>query len=189
MTRVAVALLAGAVAVGHLGTTPVALPGPRVSLSEHRARATSPFSLPIPDGAVTERELGAPHHDYPASDLMVPSGTPVFAAHPGRVTTHAGSRCGLGVTVRSVDGYRSVSCHLAVVTVESGVEVGAGDVVGLSGDTGNAAGVPHLHFHLRDPAGRYLCPQPLLEAWSQGIARAPLDDPVHDGCSFPREGR
>lgn len=191
MTRVPLVVLLGVATLGDLGpAASVALPGPRVSLSERApGGAPSRFSLPVPDGAVTARELVAPHHDYPASDLMVPAGTPVFAAHSGRVVTHAGDRCGLGVTVRSGEGYRSVSCHLAVVSVGSATEVRAGDVLGLSGETGNAAGAPHLHFHLRDPAGRYLCPQPLFVAWARGIERSPLDEPVYDGCSFPRDGR
>lgn len=187
MTRFSLVLLAGAVGITSVEVTPPpSLPGPRVRLSADAGAAPAEYALPVPDGAVTDRELAAPHHDYPASDLMVPEGTPVFAAHAGVVVTHDGRRCGLGVTVTSADGYRSVSCHLSVVSVEAGTRARAGDVLGLSGDTGNAAGVPHLHFHLRDRRGRYVCPQPLFRAWSRGIDRAPTHAPVYSGCSFAR---
>lgn len=187
MTRFPLVLLAGAVGIASVDVAP-SLPGPRVRLSAEVSGAPAEYSLPVPDGAVTDRELAAPHHDYPASDLMVPRGTPVFAAHAGVVLTHHGSRCGLGVTVTSPDGYRSVSCHLSVVSVDAESRVRAGDVLGLSGDTGNATGVPHLHFHLRDGAGRYVCPQPLFRAWSRGIDEAPVEKPAYSGCSFPRGG-
>ncbi len=189
MIRFPLVLLAGAVGITSVGVAPPpSLPGPRVRLSAGTGVTPVEYSLPVPDGAVSDRELAAPHHDYPASDLMVPEGTPIFAAHAGVVVTHDGRRCGLGVTVTSPDGYRSVSCHLSVVAVQAESRVRAGDVLGLSGDTGNAIGVPHLHFHLRDRHGRYLCPQPLFRAWSRGIDRAPTDAPAYSGCSFPRGG-
>lgn len=194
MIRLPALVLVGAMGFGavHDGgsAVPATLPGPRVRLSlDTTGDDLARFSLPIPHGAVGERELAAPHHDYPASDLMVPRGTPVFAAHTGQVIVHAGPRCGVGVTVRSVEGYRSVSCHLSVVSVDEGSTVRAGDVLGLSGDSGNAAGVPHLHFHLRDAAGRYVCPQPLFRVWSRGRERSPLEDPRYTGCSFSRSPR
>lgn len=187
MTRFPLVLLAGALGITGVDVAPPpSLPGPRVRLSVEVGGAPPEYSLPVPDGAVTDRELAAPHHDYPASDLMVPEGTPVFAAHAGVVLTHHGPRCGLGVTVASPDGYRSVSCHLSVVSVGDDTSVGPGDVLGLSGDTGNAIGVPHLHFHLRDTAGRYVCPQPLFRAWRRGVDRPPTEKPVSSGCSFVR---
>lgn len=161
--------------------------GPRVGLVRAASAGPGAYALPVPPGAVPREQLRAPHHDYPASDLMVPSGTAVFAAHAGLVVTHRGARCGSGVTVRGEDRHRYVSCHLSVVSVESGARVAAGDVLGLSGESGNAAGVPHLHFHVRDPAGRYLCPQPLLVSWASGGELSPITAARTDGCSFPRD--
>jgi len=115
---------------------------------------------------------------------MVPIGTPVFAAASGRVRVHAGERCGHGVTVEGGDRFRYVSCHLDRVSVDDGQPVEAGDVLGLSGDTGNARGVPHLHFHVRDPSGRYVCPQGLLLAWYEGRRPPPGAWRVTEGCSF-----
>lgn len=184
-----VPLAAVAVTTAVLATTgegKAALPGPRVHLSDPSSGDVGRYSLPVPDSVVGEADLRAPHHDYPASDLMVPVGTPVFAVHAGTVTTHEGQRCGLGVSVRGDDGYRSVVCHLARVTVTDGIRVRAGDVVGLSGDTGNARGVPHVHLHLLGTGGRYLCPQPLLVAWWRGDDVGPREREVVDGCTFRR---
>lgn len=171
-----------------LATAPAVVPlgrGPRVELTDPDAPVAE-FALPVPASLVAEQALRAPHHDYPASDLMVPVGTPVFAAVAGRVLTHDGERCGLGVSIRAARGRRFVFCHLSLVTVVDGAAARPGDVIGLSGDTGNARGVPHLHFHVLDAGGTYLCPQDLLAAWFH--EREPLPAAWHrtSGCSFPR---
>lgn len=157
--------------------------GPRVALVSPDGPATGPYELPLPATVVTPADLRAPHHDYPASDLMVPTGTPVFAAAAGRARVVAGERCGRGVAIEGDDGYRYVSCHLDRVSVEDERRIEAGDVIGLSGDTGNARGVPHLHFHVRDRSGRYLCPQPLLLAWYERRTPPPGAWRTTDGCT------
>ncbi|HLG01203.1 MAG TPA: M23 family metallopeptidase [Acidimicrobiia bacterium] len=161
--------------------------GPRVSLADAEAPLVAPLALPLPETTVTRRDVLAPHHDYPASDLMVPVGTPVFAAAPGRADVHDGERCGFGVSIAAPRGYRFVYCHLSVVSIADGAIVGQGDVLGLSGDSGNARGVPHLHFDFTDRAGTYLCPQPLLIAWFEGREPPPAAWRKTDGCSFPRD--
>lgn len=159
--------------------------GPRVVLADPGVELEARFALPVPHSSVTMRDLRAPHHDYPASDLMVPSGTPVFAAVPGRARVHDGERCGLGVSVDGPAGRRFVYCHLSVVAVADQAVVGAGDVLGLSGDTGNAKGVPHLHFHVLD-GDRYICPQALMAAWFE-LREPPLGAwTISQGCFFPR---
>lgn len=181
MTAVAVALMLA------LGAPQAVLGrGPRVVLADPTDPPVGFYSLPLPDTAVTRAGLRAPHHDYPASDLMVPSGTPVFAAHAGRVSVHDGERCGLGVSVAGDDGRRYVYCHLSVVSVAHAERVRAGDVLGLSGDTGNARGVPHLHFHILDRWGRYLCPQDLLLSWYEGRSPHSMAWRITEGCFFPR---
>lgn len=152
-----------------------------------RVGARRRYSLPVPDSMVTEADLRAPHHDYPASDLMVPPGTPLFAVHGGRVTVHRGRRCGEGVSIEGDDRHRYVYCHLSVVAVGTGDRVEAGDVLGLSGDTGNAIGVPHLHFHIRAPGGAYVCPQPAFLAWWAGNDVSPREAGPWGRCWFPRD--
>jgi len=110
----------------------------------------------------------------------------VFAVRTGRVRVHAGERCGVGVTLVGDDGFSYLYCHLALAAVKTGSRVAAADVLGLSGDSGNARGVPHLHFQVRDRAGRSRCPQRMLLAWYGGADVPSTAAPVA-GCWFPRD--
>lgn len=179
------ALPAGSVEVGSAVATPPEDRGPRVILAAPDGPVAD-FALPVPASVVSERELRAPHHDYPASDLMVRTGTPVFAVTAGRVGTHDGLKCGLGVSLVAHGGHRFVFCHLSVVTATQGQTVRAGDVIGLSGDTGNARGVPHLHFHVLVAGRVYVCPQDVLVAWFHDQVAPPAAWHRTSGCFFPR---
>ncbi|HSI93806.1 MAG TPA: Rv3654c family TadE-like protein [Jiangellaceae bacterium] len=81
-------------------------------------------------------------------DFAAPTGTPVVAVAPGRVT-HAGPAGPYGNLV-AVDHGTAVTyyTHLAAVGVEVGEAVDAAQRVGTVGATGNATG-PHLHFEVR----------------------------------------
>jgi murein DD-endopeptidase MepM/ murein hydrolase activator NlpD len=89
-------------------------------------------------------------------DFEMPIGTVVSAARAG-VVDHAQdgaqdgdrSRTNL-ITIRHNDGTVALYSHLTLngVHVTIGQNVVAGDVIGLSGDTGNTGGLPHLHFSL-----------------------------------------
>jgi murein DD-endopeptidase MepM/ murein hydrolase activator NlpD len=54
------------------------------------------------------------------------------------------------VTIEHEDGTVALYSHLTLdgVLVTVGQQVNAGDTIGLSGDTGNTGGLPHLHFSL-----------------------------------------
>jgi murein DD-endopeptidase MepM/ murein hydrolase activator NlpD len=111
------------------------------------------------------------HHDYPAADIAAPMGTPVYALADGvvlRAWHTADPRCGIGLTLRAVDGQAWTYCHLSYEdpTVEAGAQLTAGQPVGLVGATGDATG-PHLHLQLQ-PATLY----PQDEAWFQSFAGA-----------------
>jgi len=143
------------------------------------------YAFPLPVDAVTVDEIRRSHHDYPASDLGVPEGTPVYAAHPGTVSNVyepcPTCRCGWGVTIAGLDNHRYTYCHGTGVTVEPGAEVTAGQLIMTSGNTGNSE-APHLHFQIRGPDGALLCPQGPLEAWWNGIGLSPATAPT-SGCT------
>lgn len=84
-------------------------------------------------------------------DFAVPVGTPVLAATHGVVTLLIDYEpgCGIGV-VLSHPGFKrwTVYCHLARALVATGQTVARGERIGLSGASGNAAGVPHVHLEL-----------------------------------------
>jgi hypothetical protein len=152
--------------------------------------ASGLYAFPLPHNAVTVEQIRATHHDYPAWDAAVPEGTPVYAAHPGQVTAlsapcgnPATCRCGYGIHIEGHDQHRYTYCHGSAIPhgITPGVEVAAGQLILLTGNTGNSTG-PHLHFQIRSPAGDLLCPQPLLEAWWNGTALIPVAAPTA-GCT------
>jgi murein DD-endopeptidase MepM/ murein hydrolase activator NlpD len=146
------------------------------------------YAFPLPVESVTVDQVRRSHHDYPASDLGVPEGTPVYAAHPGTVTAVSTPcadtqrcLCGWGVHVAGADGHTYTYCHGTQVNVPAGAEVTTGQLIMTSGNTGNSTS-PHLHFQIRNPTGALVCPQPLLEAWHQGIGLSPIAAPT-SGCT------
>lgn len=94
-------------------------------------------------------------------DLDVPSGTPVVSMAGGSVR-FAGVQRGFGnvVWVDHVAGLASAYAHLSRIDVRQGERVTAGQLLGLSGATGNASG-PHLHFEVWR-WGRPVDPIPVL---------------------------
>jgi murein DD-endopeptidase MepM/ murein hydrolase activator NlpD len=88
-------------------------------------------------------------HIHTGIDLAAPMGTPVHAALDGTVhVVTSATGYGLHVLLDSGGGLTTLYGHLASVEVHDGDEVGAGDVIGRVGSTGNSTG-PHLHFEVR----------------------------------------
>jgi len=74
--------------------------------------------------------------------------------------------CGIGLTLQAFDGQVWTYCHLSVLdpNIAPGVQLTAGEAVGLVGATGDATG-PHLHLQLQ-PATEW----PQQQAWFQAFA-------------------
>jgi murein DD-endopeptidase MepM/ murein hydrolase activator NlpD len=132
------------------------------------------------------------HHDYPASDIACPIGTRFVAVTSGVVdyvsredlwpkTGRDEDKGGLSVAIVGDDGVRYYGSHLSEVAegIEPGVRVEAGQLLGLSGKTGNANApkiAPHLHFGISHPTTPddwqirrgEVWPQKYLKAWKAG---------------------
>jgi hypothetical protein len=109
------------------------------------------------------------HHDYPATDIPVPTGTPLYAVTNGAVvSTPTSGRCGIGVVINGDDGAQYTYCHglPASHAVATGDHVRAGQFLMSSASSGNSTG-PHLHFGIRVD-GQNRCPQRLLVAIADG---------------------
>jgi murein DD-endopeptidase MepM/ murein hydrolase activator NlpD len=120
-------------------------------------------------------------------DLLGVAGQPLRAAFDGAVTRIAVDPRGISgvdITITRGDGLRSNYFHLNDDTpgtadgaaepglrVHPGLRVGdtvkAGQIIGYMGDTGNAVGLPHLHFELRTPEGTPIDPYPAVLAAQQ----------------------
>lgn len=113
---------------------------------------TSPFGL---------RMRGILPSVHRGVDIGVPSGTEIRAMADGRVR-FAGVMRGFGNVVWIDHGGEvlTVYAHLSRILVQQGEEVDGGDVLGLSGSSGDVTS-PHLHFEVWR-WGREVDPVPLL---------------------------
>ena len=75
---------------------------------------------------------------------------PVVAPADGKVIEVAFEDGGYGNYVRLDHGgkVKTLCAHLSSVSVNAGQYVEAGQVIGISGDSGSAEGMPHLHFEV-----------------------------------------
>lgn len=107
---------------------------------EHRT-VTSPFGVRL------HPVLGR-YALHEGVDIACPEGTPVYAALGGRVS-YVGWDGGFGlyVVIDHPGSVRTMYAHLSSASVQPGQEVGMGQEIGRSGNTGMSTG-PHLHFQV-----------------------------------------
>lgn len=90
---------------------------------------------------------GYRHHD--GIDLSAPAGTPIMAAHAGRVLYAGRDFRGYGKLVIIESGsWATFYAHCKTIIVRQGQQVRAGQTVATVGRTGRATG-NHLHFEVR----------------------------------------
>ena len=91
-------------------------------------------------------------HGWNAVDIGTSVGTPILAAASGEIiiARSSGWNGGYGryVVISHYNGTQTVYGHLSELFVSDGEIVYQGQVIGLSGNTGNSTG-PHLHFEVR----------------------------------------
>ena len=79
-------------------------------------------------------------------DIAVPTGTTVYAAMDGTVTTATyDSSYGNYVVIEDEKGYCTKYAHMERLSVRAGQSVTHGDVIGTTGNTGSSSG-SHLHI-------------------------------------------
>ena len=110
---------------------------------------------------------GAPRsggRSHEGVDMMAAYGTPQIAIVSGTITYAGFSDLGGNVQYLSGDdGNLYVYVHQAENQVTSG-HVQAGQQISIVGDTGNAAGSPHLHFEFHPGGGGPVNPTPLVSS-------------------------
>jgi murein DD-endopeptidase MepM/ murein hydrolase activator NlpD len=132
---------------------------------------------------------------HQGTDVIAPKGTPVLAVADGFVEAmEDGRRSGFYVRLRHADNWVTWYIHLnndtpgtddgaggPAAAFAPGLEVGdfvqAGDVIGYTGDSGNAESrVAHTHFELQHN-DRYRNPYPYLRAaWDRQLREQELID-------------
>lgn len=82
-------------------------------------------------------------------DIAAPVGTPIYAANGGPILYAGWNNWGYGTTVVIGHGpWSTLYGHMSSRAVGCGQVVGAGQIIGYVGSTGNSSG-PHLHFEIR----------------------------------------
>ena len=132
-------------AAGNL-TLPFAVPNPRVtSWTDHHYPNRQEDGVMIRfDGAT-----GYAYDGHRGTDYAVPSNTPVLAADDGTVIYSEWSDSGGWGVVMDHAYDRTAYFHNNQLFVYPGQHVSRGQLIALSGSTGNSTG-PHVHFEVRD---------------------------------------
>lgn len=96
-------------------------------------------------------------------DFACPLATPVRASADGRVAFSGTDSTGYGnlIKIRHNDGSETRYAHLAALGTLKGKFIGQGQVIGLSGDSGNVTGA-HLHWEYRTADGEVVDPMAFL---------------------------
>lgn len=112
-----------------------------------------------------------PHHDYPAADIPVPTGTEVYSMTAGTITRapihSASTGYGLGVWIDAGNGIEFIYGHGLDGGGVPGAGVGdvvkPGQLIMHSDNTGHSFGA-HLHLEIRVDGVKIVCPQSLFVA-------------------------
>ena len=160
------------------------------------ANAAPIYVFPVADCTVNYAHA---HHDYAATDILAKKGCKFVAPINGVVDevnrtdlwsgkTNLGiDRGGLYVSIIGDDGVRYYGSHLRTIpaSIQPGVSVLAGRLLGTVGTTGSARGTAsHLHFGISWPTppdtwwvrrGEVL-PWKYLDAWKKGKDLSPVKE-------------
>jgi murein DD-endopeptidase MepM/ murein hydrolase activator NlpD len=92
---------------------------------------------------------GQPSSPHLGLDIAAPTGTPVYAALPGRVTLMHQDMVMTGKTLLIDHGFgiSTIYIHLSQIHVKLGEAVASGQKIAAIGTTGRSNG-PHLHFQI-----------------------------------------
>ena len=124
---------AGAPVVSGNGTFTHPCPGLTYISSEFGWRAQ-----PLPGASTNHKGM----------DFAAPTGTPIYAAAGGTVTTATYSgNAGNLIVINHGNGLQTYYMHCHAMYVSAGQQVSKGQNIGAVGTTGNSTG-PHLHFQV-----------------------------------------
>ena len=160
------------------------------------AQAAPVYLFPI---AGCEANYARAHHDYAATDILTKAGCKFVAPIDGVVDevnrtdlwkgkTNLGiDRGGLYVSIIGIDGVRYYGSHLRSIplSIQPGLNVKAGRLLGAVGSTGSARGTaPHLHFGISWPTAANIwwvrrgevLPWKYLDSWKAGKDLSPVKE-------------
>lgn len=134
--------------------------------NQRKAKGSSKISPPLNAIRITSR-YGLRKHpvmgdkrNHNGVDLRAHY-TAVFSIADGVVIQSANGELEGNYLVIAHGALHSVYCHLQTLFVKTGQAIRAGEIIGISGNTGVTSG-PHLHFGLKHK-NRFIDPEPFLK--------------------------
>lgn len=127
-------------------------------------RSTGGMTCPVAGATSFIDSWGYPRagHTHQGVDMMGAYGTPLVAITDGTITlSDYGDSAGYWQILSGDDGHQYWYMHNQRNIVNGG-RVAAGQQIATMGDTGNAAGTPHLHFEYHPGGGSAINPYPLV---------------------------
>ncbi len=127
-------------------------------------RSTDGMYCPVAGPHSFVDSWGAPRsgHNHQGVDMMAAYGTPIVAIVSGTITYAAYDGSGGNMIFLSGDDGNAYWYMHNQENLVSGGHVQAGQQIATVGDTGNAAGTPHLHFEYHPGGGAAVNPTPLV---------------------------
>ena len=146
-------------------TTPAPLP------PTTEAPPAADFVCPVAGPHTFIDSWGAPRsggRTHEGVDMLAATGTPTVAPVSGNVTHDGNSLGGLSWHLYGDDGNYYYGTHLSAYENVGVGHVEQGTVIGYVGDSGNAAGTPHLHFEIHPNGGYAVNPFPTVSQYCSG---------------------
>ncbi|WP_433792547.1 M23 family metallopeptidase [Actinoplanes sp. CA-252034] len=185
---------ASAAASPSLSPSASAKAKPKPSASESTRAASVKYVFPVD---ASNADWSNTHSKYPATDIFVDCGQRFVATTSGTVleisltdryvegNPDGPNNGGLSVSIEGDDGVRYYGSHLSKVQsgIKAGVRVKAGQLLGMTGKTGNSSGVCHLHYGISPPCARtgdwkvrrgVVWPYTYLASWRKGGQKSPV---------------
>jgi murein DD-endopeptidase MepM/ murein hydrolase activator NlpD len=130
--------------------------------ADRRGDTGASFGWPAQGAIIARFGRQADGQENSGIAIAVPEHTPIKSAEDG-VVIYAGSLKSFGnlALVRQANNYVTAYAHAKEFAVKRGDRVRRGDVIGRSGQTGNAS-TPRLHFEIRKDSVP-VDPLPVLE--------------------------
>lgn len=147
--------------------TATAAPSGGASTAPIKINVSGDMTCPVAGPVSFVDSWGAPRsgHTHQGVDMMADYGTPIVAIVSGTITYAAYDGSGGNMLFLSgSDGNDYWYMHNQENFVGEGSQVKVGQQIATVGDTGNAAGTPHLHFEFHPGRGSAVNPYPLVSS-------------------------